>query len=992
LSVIPPGHTTKMMEYRGDVYFCTTGGLVPVLGGKSKAKPISLSYEFALDTFGLIYHEAPDSSIWTLGFPMLYSQTYYIKRDKNLEVIYQRFCENYNRTDCFTDHLMDIDIDSKGNAWIAGWAGLVKLNPALDSFDIFHWRNKFNKRLKDYFLHCVLVDSKDHVWIGHHTRGISKYIPELDSMIYYDSLLVEGVPLYRRQTTTIYEDGKGQIWIGTTKGLFKYNPETTTFNLYSVADGLPQNNVKSVIEDKNGEIWVATMNNIAKFNREDDLFYPFYAEDGLPEIAFNNNEAYCDEGGNLFFGGDAEYDSERILTFHPDKIERNISLSPLIFEDFQLSNSSVKVGDTTDILTQNINLTEKITLKYSQNVFSIHYAALEYTHPERINYEFQLIGFDDQWRSVGKVREATYTNLAPGDYEFQVRFQNNHGFLSDPRTLAITILPPWYRTWWAYTLWTLLTIGLVYGIYRFQLSRHLAEEKAKNLEEMDTVKSRLYQNITHEFRTPLALILGNAKELKTEVKKQQQKYIQRIENNGQRLLWLINQLLDLSKIENGSIAINYVQADIIPYLQSLTHAFEPYANPRGVGLQFQAKTDSVVMDFDPEKIQQIVSNLLSNAIKYNEKGGSVQVLLERQADQFSMQIQDSGIGISDKELPHIFNRFHQVDASATRRAEGTGIGLALTKELVELLDGKIEVQSELGKGSIFTVLLPIRQSAELAMVPAVDLNTGSLFDYNASSNGVQRLPARADRPTLLLVEDHGEMLDYLSELLQGDYQLLRAVNGREGLRLAEQNKPDLIVSDVMMPEMDGFTLCELLKNQEITSHIPVILLTAKADHTSRLEGLEYGADAYLEKPFQREELRFQIQNLLSLRAKWKALHENGQNGTQKFNGPSDPGLKKITEIITKNLSNAKFSVDELSREMNLVRQQVYNKIKQTTGMSPTRYIKHLRIEKSKELLLNTDENISQISYMVGFNSPASFSNAFRGEVGCSPKEFRDKYQ
>ncbi len=798
----------------------------------------------------------------------------------------------------------------------------------------------------------------------------------------YDYIAVpDSLPAIRiRQMAYAANEKDTLIWVASPQGLVKINHNTKAVELITVDNGLPGNDIMGLMVDHDGLIWLKNMRHVTRYHPENGEIQSFSATKDMRE--FNTIGASIRKDERILFPGNNGF-----YAFYPDSIGVDSTRPDLVLTDFLVAN------EPYDSCAPELIPKQEIVLRHNQNVVSFDFAALHYVNPENIRYKYMLVGQDEEWVNIGAERRATYTNLDPKNYTFKVQATNSDGIWS-PDTLKVhfTILPPWYRTWWAYTLWTLLTAGIIYSIYHFQLSRRLAEQKASNLEELNTAKSRLYQNITHEFRTPLTLILGTAEELRAGVKKSQHKYVKRIEDNGRRLLWLINQLLDLSKIENGKLTINYVQADIIPYLQSLTAGFETHAKSQKINLQFHAKASAVQMDFDAEKVQQIISNLLSNAIKYNEEGGSVQVIVEQQAERLSIRVEDDGIGIPEKELPHIFDRFHQVDASATRQAEGTGIGLALTKELVELLDGKIEVQSKLGKGSIFTVLLPIRQNAALAIVPAANLKTGSLFDYNTTSGGLERLPARADRPTLLLVEDHGEMLDYLAELLQGEYQLLRAVNGREGLKLAKQNKPDLIVSDVMMPEMDGFTLCELIKHQDNTSHIPVILLTAKADHAARLEGLKYGADAYLEKPFQRDELRLQIKNLLSMKSRLDDLYENDQNGQRSPNGSTDPTLRLITGIITKNLSNSDFSVSELSRQMHLGRQQVYNKVKQIIGMPPSKYITYLRIEKAKELLLDTDENISQIGFMVGFEKHSSFSNTFRNQVGCSPSEFRDKYQ
>jgi len=770
------------------------------------------------------------------------------------------------------------------------------------------------------------------------------------------------------------------IWVASPQGLVKINHHTKAVELITNEDGLPGNDVMGLVVDHDGIVWLKNMRHVTRYNPKDGAIQSFSVTKDMRE--FNTVGASIRKDERILFPGNNGF-----YAFYPDSIGVDSTRPDLVLTDFSVSNKPY--GSCAPELIPE----QEIVLAHDKNVVSFGFAALHFVNPENIRYKYKLEGLDEEWISAEAERRATYTNLNPKNYTFQVQATNSDGVWS-PEILSInfTILPPWYRTWWAYSLWGLLTLGVVVGVYRFQLSRRLAQQKARNLQELDATKTRLYTNITHEFRTPLTLMLTAAGELGAELKKSQQKHVQTIRRNGQRLFWLINQLLDLSKMEMGKLEVNYVQSDSIPYLRSLTMAFEPYAESKDIDLQFHTNTDSVLMDFDVEKMEQIVSNLLSNAIKYNNEGGSVRVTVEQKAEQLSIQVKDDGVGIPESEVPHIFDRFHQVDASSTRQAEGTGIGLALAKELTELMGGTITVQSRVGQGSTFTVRLPIANDAPVGETADADLDAKGLFAYHAVSNGLQQPTNGILLSKVLIVEDHAEMQDYLKTILQKHYMVLTAANGREGIEMAKAELPDLIVSDVMMPEVDGFELCETLKEDELTCHIPIILLTAKADQTSKVEGLKYGADAYLAKPFQREELQVRVEKLLENRRKLQAYYGSSDGTIKAEEVPLDPFLEKAITIMTEHLSDEEFTIEQLSSDLCYTRQQVYGKIKQLTGLSPMQYLTQMRLEKAKQLLLTTHENISQIAYAVGYKTHGTFSTAFKNYAGTPPKAFREEHQ
>ena len=698
-----------------------------------------------------------------------------------------------------------------------------------------------------------------------------------------------------------------------------------------------------------------------------------------------------------------------LLVFNPNNLEKDSIVPKVVLTDFRVFNESKNLGQASELL-------ESITLPYQDNILSFGFSALHFHHIEGVNYKYMLEGFDKKWKELSdKEQRVTYTNLSPRTYTFKAIAGNADGFWTkeeDGLSILLTILPPWYRSWWAYLSY-IVAIGIVFlGIRRYELRRKLAQAEALHFKELDLVKSRLYTNITHEFRTPLTIILGMAAQVKSDPKNWFNEGLQLINRNGKQLLNLVNQLLDLSKLESGKMPLKLINSDIVSFLQYLTESFHSYADSKDIRLHFMSGLDELLMDYDPEKLQNVVSNLISNAIKFTPAGGDVYIGLavsngpqevsndgrrkKRSASNcLLLTIKDTGIGIAAENLPHIFERFYQVDASPTRRSEGTGIGLALTRELVRALGGSIEVESKMEKGTKFTISLPITQTAknfqpEKGSKLPPTLGDALLLDRESQDRtaGI----TQRNQHLVLLVEDNEDVLTYLSSFLSNDYHIATAANGQEGIDKALELIPDLIVSDVMMPEKDGFEVCAALKEAERTSHIPIILLTAKSDQTSKLDGLKQGADAYLSKPFNKEELLVRIEKLIALRLQLQARFQKAGSLRQALNHsvPTKEAafLQKVIQVIEKNLKDENFGMPQLCKELHLSRSHLFRKLKALTGKSATHLIRSMRLEKGKELLETTHLNVSEVCFEVGFNSVAYFSRAFQGEFGSPPSSFQ----
>ena len=566
---------------------------------------------------------------------------------------------------------------------------------------------------------------------------------------------------------------------------------------------------------------------------------------------------------------------------------------------------------------------------------------------------------------------------------------------------------------------SILVIVLIYIIgkerARHRKLKHLVKEQTEEilaqnqrLEQLDRSKSMLYTNITHEFRTPLTVILGMAERLDSSLQSEgnflHRKKLRLISRNGRNLLQLINQMLDLSKIESNGLHLNNVNSDIIRYVRYITESFHSLANAHNIMLQIRTNKTGLQMDFDPEKFRQILANLLSNAMKYTSSGGKVTVRVDTDArpgqpvEEFVLKVEDTGYGIPPEDLPKIFDRFYR-SSDQIAKAGGTGIGLALTKELITLMHGTIEVKSKLGVGTTFTVRLPIsrdaRPQAKIAgqiESPIVRPGSGTIL----SDGNYQARPENNQAPRLLIVEDSADVVDFLGECLEGHFRLEYAFNGRIGIERALGSIPDIILSDVMMPEKDGFDLCEALKNDQRTSHIPIVLLTARADRESRVRGLRHGADAYLQKPFNRDELMVTLENLLEMRQKLQQRFLVEINPVVPSTSPReslDPEelfLLKVRETIEKNLPNTEFGIPQLCRTVGLSRSQIHKKIKALTGLSTSLYWRSIRLEHARNLLLNSDHNVSEVAYLVGFSDPKYFSRLYAEKYRASPSMTRKK--
>ena len=887
---------------------------------------------------------------------------------------------------------------------------------------------------------CIYEDSFGLLWVGTKDAGLLQYNVTQKISAKFTSIVDDPTSISGTFVTAIIEDANQNMWFGTSNGLNKYDRSTNSFTHYTDKNGLANNWIFAIEMDKLGNIWLATNYGITKLNPETGEVRNYDKSYGLAtnRLAFNS---YKTDDGEIYFSGPGG-----LTRFHPDSIKDNSYIPPIVITSLQVFDNPVQFG-------------KDITLSHDKNFLSFEFAALSYVSSERNTYAYKMEGVDKDWVYSGTRHFASYPNLSPGEYIFRVKGSNNDGVWNEEGTsLSIIISPPWWRSNWAYLGYVLIIVIGLYWIRRYEMNRiklkdqiKLDEAVLKERVETDKMKSRFFANISHEFRTPLTLILGPAEKINLQTSNDIIKDSGIIKRNAKRLLQLVNQLLDLSKLEAGKLQLQATRENIVSFVKGLTMSFESLAERKDIKLKVTAEQNDIELYFDRDKMAKILANLLSNAFKFTGEGGEVRVSVHHaelvsassvlpeipiptksgRNRSIAITVKDTGIGISEEELPKLFDRFYQVDSSQTREHEGTGIGLALTKELVELHHGKISVTSKVEDpdkvgigGSEFIVELPLgrehlRDDEIIDEVETKDIVI--LSDLSVGESGAKNLiedvpeitedssrqkdgqafttlqndnEQDKDKTIILVVEDNADVREYIKDSLGSNYQIEEAANGEQGVRKATEIIPDLIISDIMMPKMDGNELTRRIKNDERTSHIPVILLTARSEQESKLEGLETGADDYLTKPFDTKELQVRIKNLISIRRKLQEKFSGEKIVTtkieKKLSKLDEKFLSKVLEVVESHLSEEGLSIEEFGNEVGMGRVQLHRKLKALTGKSPSVYLRSVRLSKAKKMIEEKQGNISEIAYSTGFSSPAYFSACFKEEFGYPPSEIPTK--
>lgn len=901
-------------------------------------------------------------------------------------------------------------LDSKGDLWIGvSNGGLDKLVKGSTGFIHYKPDPKNPKSIFPETIFAINEDKSGNLWVGSDGSGLSMFDKDKEEFIHFKNEPGNSFSLSHNSVSVIHRDKNGNLWIGTNGGGFnKFNSTDKTFKRFKEKDGLPNDMICGILEDDAGNLWISTYKGLSRFDTKTEQFRNFGVEDGLQGNEFNN-WAFCKrKNGTMYFGG-----TNGISFFHPDSLEDNLATPTIVITDFQLLHKPVHIGydanwDRT-ILHASITETKQIELKHDDDIISFEFSALDFHNPEKNRYSYFLEGFDKHWiQTDARYREITYTNLDPGEYTLKVKGSNNDGVWNEAGTsLKIIIRPPWWATWWSYILYGFVSVLIFAGTTRFYLNRQrlrsqlqLEQEHAKKLEEVDKIKSNFYANISHEFRTPLMLILGPVEKLLSKVSDEDgQKQAGLIKGNAKRLLTLINQLLDLSRLEAGKLKLKASSGNIAQFVKGLAMEFESIAERKDISLKVVMEKEDVEAYFDKEKLEKIITNVMSNAIKFTPSGGRITVKLsEPSTNQVEIIISDSGIGIPKSEQTKIFDRFYQVDGSHTREHEGTGIGLALTKELVELHKGNIFIDSVEGHWTEVKLHFPLGRAhlTDSEIIEPEDFKMHKIEnveEYAKDGLDDKKIISEnlVDKTIVLIVEDNPDVREYINDALAEHYHVEEAANGEQGLRKAEKFIPDLIVSDIMMPKMDGYEMTRRIKQNDKTSHIPIILLTAKSDKDSKLEGLGLGADDYLVKPFDTAELLARIKNLIETR---RMLQEKFGTGTAliekvdkaKLSCLDEQFMSRIMVVIDEHIAEEEFSIEEFGKDVGMSRSQMHRKLKALTGKSASVYLRTVRLAKAKQMIAEKRGTISEISYQVGFASPAYFSRCFKEEFGHAPSE------
>ncbi len=905
------------------------------------------------------------------------------------------------------DKVWDIFEDSHGNLWI----GL--LSGGLDMFDreknIFrHYSGKGLNMVDAEFIMDITEDKNGNIWFGT-DNGVFYYDYLSSRFIHlaYDEDNPNGIS--SQLVFKIFCDSKNNIWAGTTKGLNLYEPKTNSFIHFNTGNGLSDNSIMSILESDHGNLWLGTTNGITKLVVEynnDGSYKSHYTvnyneSDGLQGREFNEGSALKTSKGELIFGGANGFNL--ILPENTEKENKPIRAHIVGFDVFGKTIKINSKEDDAPNIKSAILDDETIKLPFSSRMFSFNFLAIDFISGKKINYRYKLEGFDDQWIYTDwKDRKATFTNLSPGKYRFVVQSSD---FISDwdesECNVSLIISPPWYRTILAYIAYFILIGFIVFLLRSYFLSRAKSrfqrEEALKESErqhELNLLKTRFFTNVSHEFRTPLTLIITPLERiLKNSIDEKARKHLELVYLNANRLLQLVNQLLDFRKAEENKLKLNPIYGNIINLIDQTLDSFQDLKDSKNIELKHLPYNSQLYMQFDKDKIEKILLNLLSNAFKFTPDNGYINVvskLIKRDNVEFlQMRVEDNGIGMNPETQEKIFDRFFQTDLPNRFITRGSGIGLSLAKDFVELHNGRIYVRSEVNQGSKFYVEIPVNREAihtpDLSPSKEMQNQTDSLINLEEEFTKSKR--------TILIVEDNHDFRFYLKDSFKDSYNILEAENGKQALCLVEKNNVSLIVSDVMMPEMDGLELCTRIKTDPNYSHIPIILLTAKSTQQDKLDGLKHGADEYISKPFSFEILESRIYYLIKLRKKFiNHLQENLEisNAQESKISPLDEKLlKKVHSIIKENLSNPELTVESLSKELGMSRVNLYKKMTSLTGKTPVEFIRLVRLKRSTELLMQNIYTVSEIAYEVGFSDPRYFSKQFKAEYKVLPSKYRE---
>ena len=875
------------------------------------------------------------------------------------------------------ERIKSLAFDKKGNVYLAVF------NKGIRSFSMDGQQElTHNLTLSNPFVNMLLTDSKGLLWIGHY-YGFDLYEPQQDKMVEVkmDTLL---------RTATVYaivEAHDGIVWLGTNHGLFGYDRQHREWQHYSKPEGLPNEIICGIVEDSDGALWLSTYRGLSRMDTKNHVFTNYYKGNGLMESSYARGLYFTSPQGHVCFAGD-----KGITTFMPGDIKPMAFLRGLAVTGMQVGNR------------QHTVISDKLTLPYTDNTFTLYFSTMDFRVPDNVVYEYRFSDESrDTWhQSAPGESGITFTHLSSGRHQLQVRAADN-GLSSEILEINIRITPPWYRTWWAYTFLFIIVAGIAFILWQNWWNKKQADTNEE--------KIKFFVDVSHELRSPLTLIKSPVDTLLAqEHDPQTLRALRNISRNTNRLLSLINEILSIRKIEKGQMHLHYAETVLAEFVAGICHNFDYQAEKRKITISMHSEDDGLTAWIDRENFDKVVNNLLTNAMKYVENGGQIDVTLRQVADEkrrcnmVEIVVRDNGVGIDEEQLRHVFERFYQASARPRSGQMGYGIGLNLAYKVVRLHGGTIEARNrtDVEHGSEFVVRLPSGNGH----LPHEQLVDADYFCKQAEEHAmpsavtVEEKPRRVRKKTsyrVVVVDDDEEIRNFLQTELSATYHITACENGQQALVTITEQVPDLIISDVVMPVMDGIELLHRVKNNVKTSHIPIILLTTKTAIQSRVEGLEEGADAYMDKPFNLEELAARAAGLIANRQRLRGKFSGAQDqeGTVKqieLKGNDQQLMERIMKVVNERLSDEDFNVEALADAVGLSRVQLHRRMKDMTGISVGEFIRNLRLQQAAKLLEKGDVTIAQVTYAVGMANPTHFAAAFKKYFGIPPVEYMNKHK
>ncbi len=912
--------------------------------------------------------------------------------------------------------ILSFALSKQNYVWAATYGkGLFRIDPVTYKSEKIVFRNKDGKEINSEFLFVVYSDSKGRIWTGGIRDKLSVFNPETGiasekDMINTNSIIESswgkfyigtidgifevdentlGVSRPKPHNTWINQsrifciaedvtDNGKKLWIGAEGGGFAaWDVENSTYEFFSTHNDAPSNFVYGILFENSDRLWLSTTGGVSCFDNKKKTFTNYDYTDGLSCREFNYGAYGKTHKGEMIFGG-----QHGCTIFHPDSIYNCKIIPKVVFTGFELFGKTQSIYTEGSPLLKHINNQDFIELNYNQNSVSFDFAAINFPNPQKVRYKWKLENFDNNWSASNSTREAIYTSLPSGEYIFKVKASNHDSLWGDnTRTVTLKINPPFWQTWWAYLSYFIVLSLILYSIIQIN--------KMRLNEKHITEKTRFFINIAHDLRTPLTLIKAPLEQLsrKNETKNDNLTLAQR---SVDRLNRLVNQLMDFQKADLSKLQFRPASYQFITFVSETVASFEPLLKEKQISLTRDFPSQDFEMWFDKDKIEKIIYNLLSNAVKYTPNEGDIKIKITKEKKKCRISVKDNGIGIPENQHKQIFKRYYRATNVVNSQETGSGVGLMLVKKLVEIHKGKITFESIENQGTQFEITLPLLKykKAETALSEPMEETSPTI--YPEENTETKNKPDK-QKKSVLIVEDNQELLNFMSNVLSTEFNILKAVNGKEGLEIANQKHVDLIVSDIMMPEMNGTQLCNAIKSEISLCHIPLILLTSLSDLEFKIEGLKTGADAYIEKPFDIEHLLAQINNLLVSRQQLKekfAIHLDNSQDDIATNNLDSEFLKKTKEMVLDNLTNPEFNVEKFASELCMSRPVLYRKLKALTDQSPQDYIRIIRLKEAAHRLKKGIMSISDVAYDVGFSDPKYFSTSFKKMFGCSPSQYK----